>query len=86
MKTELTGHVQTGVVIGASMGPSRGVCTSSPHGAWGPLAIPSSVPSSRSPDTQGIGIKEKVEVTLTLPAEPEFLASEAGEKWKRPFR
>ncbi|XP_035884740.1 protein Atg16l2 isoform X2 [Phyllostomus discolor] len=40
---------------------------------------------SESPDTLGVGIKEKAEVTLTLPAEPEFLASEAGEKWKRPF-
>ncbi|XP_053526862.1 protein Atg16l2 isoform X4 [Artibeus jamaicensis] len=39
-----------------------------------------------SPDALGTGIKEKAEVTLTLPAEPEFLASEAGEKWKRPFR
>ncbi|XP_036991597.2 protein Atg16l2 isoform X2 [Artibeus jamaicensis] len=38
-----------------------------------------------SPDALGTGIKEKAEVTLTLPAEPEFLASEAGEKWKRPF-
>ncbi|KAF6102203.1 autophagy related 16 like 2 [Phyllostomus discolor] len=41
---------------------------------------------SESPDTLGVGIKEKAKVTLTLPAEPEFLASEAGEKWKRPFR
>ncbi|KAM5316021.1 protein Atg16l2 isoform 2-T2 [Glossophaga mutica] len=40
---------------------------------------------SESPDTLGGGIKEEAEVTLTLPAEPEFLASEAGEKWKRPF-
>ncbi|XP_053781507.1 protein Atg16l2 isoform X3 [Desmodus rotundus] len=40
---------------------------------------------SESPDTLGTGIKEKAEVTLTLPAEPETLASEAGEKWKRPF-
>ncbi|XP_019504946.1 PREDICTED: autophagy-related protein 16-2 isoform X1 [Hipposideros armiger] len=41
---------------------------------------------SESPDTLGDGIKEGVEMTLALPAEPEFLESEAGEKWKRPFR
>ena len=50
------------------------------------MAALNSIPSSRSPDTLGTGIKEKAEVTLTLPAEPETLASEAGEKWKRPFR
>ncbi|XP_054432114.1 protein Atg16l2 [Pteronotus mesoamericanus] len=41
---------------------------------------------SESPDTPGIGTKEKAEMTLTVPAEPQFLENEAGEKWKRPFR
>ncbi|XP_066106658.1 protein Atg16l2 [Saccopteryx bilineata] len=41
---------------------------------------------SESPDTPGNGIREKAEMTRTLPAEPEFLEGEAGEKWKRPFR
>ncbi|XP_066223985.1 protein Atg16l2 isoform X2 [Saccopteryx leptura] len=41
---------------------------------------------SESPETPGNGIREKAEMTRTLPAEPEFLESEAGEKWKRPFR
>ncbi|KAM8815830.1 protein Atg16l2 isoform 2-T2 [Rhynchonycteris naso] len=41
---------------------------------------------SENPDTPGNGIREKAEMTLTLPAEPEFLEGEAGEKWKRPFR
>ncbi|XP_045433589.1 protein Atg16l2 isoform X2 [Pipistrellus kuhlii] len=38
---------------------------------------------SENPDTSGNGTREKAEVTLPLPAEPEFLESEAGEK--RPF-
>ncbi|XP_014395858.1 PREDICTED: autophagy-related protein 16-2, partial [Myotis brandtii] len=41
---------------------------------------------SENPDTSGNGTREKAEMTLTLPAEPEFLESEAGEKLKRPFR
>ncbi|XP_036115732.1 protein Atg16l2 [Molossus molossus] len=41
---------------------------------------------SESTDILGDEIREKAEMTLTLPAEPEFLESEAGEKWKRPFR
>nr|XP_031316143.1 autophagy-related protein 16-2 isoform X1 [Camelus dromedarius] len=40
---------------------------------------------SESPDTLGDGIIEEAE-TLALAAEPESLESEAGEKWKRPFR
>ncbi|CAK6449005.1 unnamed protein product [Pipistrellus nathusii] len=39
---------------------------------------------SENPDTSGTGTREKAEVTLPLPAEPELLESEAGEK--RPFR
>ncbi|XP_060015924.1 protein Atg16l2 isoform X3 [Lagenorhynchus albirostris] len=39
----------------------------------------------RSPDTLGDGIREEAD-TLALAAEPAFLESEAGEKWKRPFR
>ncbi|XP_070281670.1 protein Atg16l2 isoform X2 [Myotis yumanensis] len=41
---------------------------------------------SENPDTSGNGTREKAEMTPTLPAEPEFLESEAGEKLKRPFR
>ncbi|XP_072825354.1 protein Atg16l2 isoform X4 [Vicugna pacos] len=40
---------------------------------------------SESPDTLGDGITEEAE-TLALAAESESLESEAGEKWKRPFR
>ncbi|XP_026939104.1 protein Atg16l2 isoform X5 [Sagmatias obliquidens] len=40
---------------------------------------------SESPDTLGDGIREEAD-TLALAAEPAFLESEAGEKWKRPFR
>ncbi|XP_070281669.1 protein Atg16l2 isoform X1 [Myotis yumanensis] len=40
---------------------------------------------SENPDTSGNGTREKAEMTPTLPAEPEFLESEAGEKLKRPF-
>ncbi|XP_059959074.1 protein Atg16l2 isoform X2 [Mesoplodon densirostris] len=39
---------------------------------------------SESPDTLGDGIREEAD-TLALAAEPAFLESEAGEKWKRPF-
>lgn len=62
---------------------------------WGPgvgrgwpgsLAFLSSIRSPRSADILGNEIREKAEMTPTLPAEPEFLESEAGEKWKRPFR
>ncbi|XP_023377445.1 protein Atg16l2 isoform X3 [Pteropus medius] len=42
---------------------------------------------SENPDTLGDGIREGAEMTPALPAEPEFLDSEAGEKWKkRAFR
>ncbi|XP_015412962.1 PREDICTED: autophagy-related protein 16-2 [Myotis davidii] len=41
---------------------------------------------SENPDTSGNGTREKAEMTLTLPAEPECLEGEAGEKLKRPFR
>lgn len=51
----------------------------------GPLAILSLILSPRSPDTLGDGIREEAD-TLALAAEPAFLESEAGEKWKRPFR
>lgn len=44
------------------------------------------IPFPRSPDTIGSVIKERAEITLTLPAETQFLESETGEKWKRPFR
>ncbi|XP_028356658.1 protein Atg16l2 isoform X7 [Physeter macrocephalus] len=40
---------------------------------------------SESPDTLGDGIREEAD-TLALAAEPAFLESEVGEKWKRPFR
>ncbi|XP_029770562.1 autophagy-related protein 16-2 isoform X5 [Suricata suricatta] len=40
---------------------------------------------SESPNTLGDGIREMAE-TVALPAEPVSLESEAGEKWKRPFR
>nr|XP_020758410.1 autophagy-related protein 16-2 isoform X3 [Odocoileus virginianus texanus] len=40
---------------------------------------------SESPDTLGDGVREEAE-TLVLAAKPESLESEAGEKWKRPFR
>ncbi|KAF4009280.1 hypothetical protein G4228_000606 [Cervus hanglu yarkandensis] len=39
----------------------------------------------RSPDTLGDGVREEAE-TLVLAAKPGSLESEAGEKWKRPFR
>lgn len=41
---------------------------------------------SENPDTLGDAITEGAEMTPALPGEPEFLDSEAGEKWKRPFR
>ncbi|XP_070329393.1 protein Atg16l2 isoform X4 [Odocoileus virginianus] len=40
---------------------------------------------SESPDTLGDGVREEAE-TLVLAAKPGSLESEAGEKWKRPFR
>ncbi|XP_035975356.1 protein Atg16l2 isoform X4 [Halichoerus grypus] len=40
---------------------------------------------SESPNPIGDGIREEAE-TLARPAEPLSLKSEAGEKWKRPFR
>lgn len=40
---------------------------------------------SESPNTVGDGIREMAE-TVTLTAEPLSLETEAGEKWKRPFR
>ncbi|XP_069409098.1 protein Atg16l2 isoform X1 [Ovis canadensis] len=40
---------------------------------------------SESPDTLGDGIREEAE-TQVLAAQPGYLESEAGEKWKRPFR
>ncbi|XP_042762904.1 protein Atg16l2 isoform X6 [Panthera leo] len=40
---------------------------------------------SESPKTVGDGIREMAE-TVTLAAEPLSLETEAGEKWKRPFR
>ncbi|XP_055279592.1 protein Atg16l2 isoform X2 [Moschus berezovskii] len=40
---------------------------------------------SESPDTLGDGIREEAE-TLVLAPRPGSLESEAGEKWKRPFR
>lgn len=52
----------------------------------GPLAFLSSICSPRNPDTSGNETREKAEMTLTLPAEPECPESEAGEKLKRPFR
>lgn len=52
----------------------------------GPLAFLSSISFPRNPDTPGDGIKEGVEMTLALPAEPQFLESEADEKCKRSFR
>ncbi|XP_017914874.1 PREDICTED: autophagy-related protein 16-2 isoform X2 [Capra hircus] len=39
---------------------------------------------SESPDTLGDGIREEAE-TQVLAAQPGYLESEAGEKWKRPF-
>uniref|UniRef100_A0AC11CEY0 Autophagy related 16 like 2 n=1 Tax=Ovis aries TaxID=9940 RepID=A0AC11CEY0_SHEEP len=39
---------------------------------------------SESPDTPGDGIREEAE-TQVLAAQPGYLESEAGEKWKRPF-
>lgn len=50
------------------------------------MAFLSSIRSPRSTDILRNEIREKAEMTLTLPAEPELLESEAGEKWKRPFR
>lgn len=41
---------------------------------------------SESPDTIVNVIKEGAEITPALPAETQFLESETGEKWKRPFR
>nr|XP_019599939.1 PREDICTED: autophagy-related protein 16-2 isoform X2 [Rhinolophus sinicus] len=49
-------------------------------------AVKRTVSISENPDTPGDGIKEGVEMTLALPAEPHFLESEADEKWKRSFR
>ncbi|XP_049570226.1 protein Atg16l2 isoform X5 [Orcinus orca] len=48
-------------------------------------AVKRTVSISESPDTLGDGIREEAD-TLALAAEPAFLESEAGEKWKRPFR
>lgn len=97
---EAAGQVQTHVVIKASTRACRvcahadplpwGLHTLTMRGSgtgrgWpGPLAFLSSICSPRNPDTLGNGIREKAEMALTLPAEPEFLESEAGEK--RPFR
>lgn len=53
--------------------------------AWS-LGLPELHFLLRNPDTPGDGIKEGVEMTLALPAEPQFLESEADEKWKRSFR
>lgn len=54
--------------------------------SWpGPVAFLSFIPSPRSPNPLGDGITEGAE-PLALAAEPELLESEAGEKWKRPFR
>lgn len=70
--------------------PGRHIFTISVTGAgrdWlGPFTFLSSIPSPRNPDTLGDVIREGAEMTPALPAEPEFLDSEAGEKWKRPFR
>lgn len=94
--------MQTRVVVEASARPchvcahpdpvSRGLHIFTMWGSgtgrgWpGPLAFLSSICSPRNPDTLGNGIREKAEMTLTLPAEPEFLEKEAGEKWEKPFR
>lgn len=71
--------------------PGRHFFTISGTGAgrnWlGPFTFLSSIPFPRNPDTLGDGIREGAEMTPALPAEPEFLDSEAGEKWKkRAFR
>lgn len=42
-------------------------------------------PSPRSPHSVSQGIREEAE-TLAPTAEPLSLKSEAGDKWKRPFR
>lgn len=49
------------------------------------MSFPSFTPSPRSPNTIADGIREEAEA-LALTAEPLSLKSEAGEKWKRPFR
>uniref|UniRef100_A0A8C9JG25 Protein Atg16l2 n=1 Tax=Panthera tigris altaica TaxID=74533 RepID=A0A8C9JG25_PANTA len=66
-------------VLGAGAGRGAG------QGGAGPLALLSFTPSPRSPNTVGDGIRERAE-TVTLAAEPLSLETEAGEKWKRPFR
>lgn len=43
------------------------------------------IPSPRSPNTVSQWIREEAE-TLAPTAEPLTLKSEAGDKWKRPFR
>lgn len=70
--------------------PGRHIFTISGTAAgrdWlGSFTFLSSIPSPRNPDALGDGIREGAKMTPALPAEPEFLDSEAGEKWKRPFR
>ncbi|XP_044927334.1 protein Atg16l2 isoform X9 [Mustela putorius furo] len=51
----------------------------------GPLTFLSFTPSPRSPHSVSQGIREEAE-TLAPTAEPLSLKSEAGDKWKRPFR